>query len=108
MTVSFALARFLSCMLFQVQIFSALEEISQQHKDIDQYFVSRAFDLKVFKEHINPKNSKGLIDNIIFLSSLESLVARAIKFGSERNERQPACYSSLEIVEFTMLSLRKV
>ena len=69
-----------------------------QHEHIDEHFVSRALDLEVFEEHVDSKDLECLLDDVFAVDGLEGLVARPFQLGLERNERQSAGDSSLEIV----------
>jgi hypothetical protein len=57
--------------------------VRDQDKKIDEYFVPRPFDLKVFEEDIYPKKFKCFVYDIDAIDGIESLVARPIKFCFE-------------------------
>lgn len=69
-----------------------------QHQHIDKHFVSRALDLEVFEEHVDPEDLECLVDDILSVDRLEGLVAWTFQFGLERHKRQATRDSSLEVI----------
>jgi hypothetical protein len=59
-----------------------------EYKQVDQDFVSRRIDLKVFKEHIDSKELESLINDILTVDRIEREISRSIIFSFDWNDRK--------------------
>ena len=74
----------------------------KQDKQVNEYFVSWAFDFKVFKENVDSKYFEGLVDNVFALRSSEK-GSWAIYFGSNGYDGESAGVLSIEL--FVVLAM---
>jgi len=57
----------------------------EQHKNVDESFISNSPYFEVFEEDVDAEELKSLIDNVLSVLSLETLIGRAFQFCSEWN-----------------------
>jgi hypothetical protein len=57
----------------------------EQHKNVDESFISNSPYFEVFEEDVDAEELKSLIDNVLLVLSLETLIGRTFQFCSEWN-----------------------
>lgn len=65
-----------------------------QNKQVDQNFISRTIDLKIFKEDVDSKKLECFVDDVSIIERSEWEVGRSIEIGFDRNDRKTAgCFT---------------
>ena len=49
----------------KVQLLCRFEKVRQENEEVNEYFITRSFDLEILEKHIDPKNFKSLINDIL-------------------------------------------
>ena len=68
-----------------IQVVGHFEEMREQHKNVDESFISNSPYFEVFEEDVDAEELKSLIDNVLLVLSLETLIGLAFQFGPEWN-----------------------
>ena len=71
----------------EVQLLCRFEEVWQENEEVNEYFITRSFDLEILEKHIDPKNFKSLINDILSWNSLKTLTSRTLEFSSNLKDR---------------------
>lgn len=60
----------LSVILRRVHVVSDLKKVGEEDEQVDEYFVCRTFNFKVFEKNVDAKHSESLINDVLLVASL--------------------------------------
>lgn len=74
--------------------------MGEQDEDVNQHFITCAFNFEIFEEDINAEELECFINDILLIGCLEALIGWTVQFRPEWNEGHAANCATLPVVAF--------